>query len=409
MPAYGKISDLSALRKKFAGDASGAVAIMFALTIIPVFMMVGLAIDGARGYATKSRIGAVLNSAALATAKIMRDRDLSDEEAHATADRFVQLHMNRDLAANITTDDVQITVDRIANTVQLDLTAYVANHFGSIVSIPRFEVSQNAKASFAVKEVELGVMLDVSGSMSEFGKISDLRAAVGSLLDILLPDAGSRFPARVGIAPFATSVNAGAYAQLVKSGNLNGACVSERTGSSAFTDAPPVTGNKLGDLAAACPANTIVPITDRKSTLTAAVNALNPDGATAGHLGAAWAWYLVSPSWSSIWPTASVPKPYNDPKVLKAVILMTDGMFNQEYEAGTNGTSAAQAAAVCQSMKARGIVVYTVAFQAPPEVLPILQGCATNPSYAHDVQDAAAINSAFAKIANELLELRIIR
>ncbi len=400
---------LSGLRRRFAQETSGTIAILFALSVLPVFVSIGLAIDGARGYSTKSKFGAVLDGAALATAKTMRDRDLADEEALAMADRFVRLHMQRDLANSITTDDVTIVVDRAANTIKVDATAFVANHFGSMVNMPRFEVSQSATASFAVKEVELGMMLDVSGSMGEFGKIGDLQTAVGSLLDTLFPDNGSRFKSRVGIAPFSTSVNVGAYAAIAKGTGLGSGCVTERTGSSAFSDAPPMNGFKFGSAATECPVNSILPLTDRKTDLSSAVSALSPNGATAGHLGAAWAWYLVSPSWSSIWPAASTPKPYGDPKVVKAVLLMTDGMFNTEYEAGLNGTSAAQAASLCQNIKAQGVTVYTVAFQAPTEVLPVLRNCATTPAHAYDARDASALNTAFSKIASELMELRITR
>lgn len=394
----------------FANDRGGAVAIIFAFTIIPVFLTVGLAIDGARGYSTKSKLGAVLDAAALATAKSMRDKDLDDDAVLEIAKKYVEIHMAPEMAKRVTAQPVLVAVDRAANTIKLDLTAHVANNFAGLVNIPQFEVRHSATAAFGAKEVELGMMLDVSGSMSDFGKIEDLKTAVTSLLEVMMPDGGGNAKVRIGIAPFSASVNAGDYASLVRAGPLANTCVSERKGPNAFTDAAPVSGDKLGHVPRMCPTSKVLAITDNKGDLQTATAALDPAGATAGHLGAAWAWYLVSPSWNgAVWSGSNAPKAYDNNSVIKSVLLMTDGMFNTQYELAANGTSAAQAIALCQNMKAKGILVYTVGFQAPPDALAILRQCATGPAYYFDATSAASLNAAFSRIAADLTELRLVR
>ncbi len=52
-------------------------------------------------------------------------------------------------------------------------------------------------------------------------------------------------------------------------------------------------------------------MTDDKSVLKASVDSYTTGGTTAGHLGTSYAWYLLSPEWASIWPTASQPTAYN--------------------------------------------------------------------------------------------------
>lgn len=396
--------------RAFADDHSGAVAIIFALTVIPVFLIVGLALDGARGYSTKMKVGAALDAAALATAKTMRDKDLNDAEVLELAQKYVTVHMSQDLPKHITSSPVSATVDRTAHTVKLDLTAYVENNFGGIINIPQFEVKSTATAAFGVKEVELGMMLDVSGSMADFGKIGDLKVAVRTLLDVMIPDSGGNAKVRIGIAPFSNAVNAGSYASSVRAGGVSHTCVSERKGTNAFTDAAPVGGDKLGHAPRSCPSSTVLAITDRKPDLISANDSLSPGGTTAGHLGAAWAWYLVSPQWNgSVWSGSNQPKPYSTNSVIKSVILMTDGMFNTQYELAANGNSATQAIAVCNSMKAKGILVYTVGFQAPADALAILRNCATGPLYYFDATDASSLNAAFSKIAADLTELRLVQ
>src|SRR3546814_14572183 len=103
-------------------------------------------------------------------------------------------------------------------------------------------------------------------------------------------------------------------------------------------------------------------------------------GSTAGHIGVAWGWYLVSPNFGYLWPFESQPMEYNQihlgQKVMKVVIIMTDGDFNTIYhdgviaknstgggasgssgekinENGTNGSPFAQAEALCTNMNDR--------------------------------------------------------
>jgi hypothetical protein len=76
-------------------------------------------------------------------------------------------------------------------------------------------------------------------------------------------------------------------------------------------------------------------------------------GMTAGHLGIAWAWYLLSPEWDRVWPSDSAPRAYNDPDHMRVAIIMSDGEFNTSYESA-NGGSEAQARELCDNMKAKG-------------------------------------------------------
>jgi len=63
---------------------------------------------------------------------------------------------------------------------------------------------------------------------------------------------------------------------------------------------------------------------------------------------------------------------------MKVAIIMSDSEFNTSYESA-NGGSKAQARELCDNMKAAGLRIYTVGFQAPATALPILQYCATSP------------------------------
>lgn len=155
-------------------------------------------------------------------------------------------------------------------------------------------------------------------------------------------------------------------------------------------------------------------MTDNKAALKAHVQSLTANGGTAGHIGLAWGWYLLSPNWSSIWPEASVPLAYNTKQNMKALILMMDGDFNTNHPTAAK-SSFRQAQDLCDTMKAplSKIQVYTVGLQMPTSVQKtadgrtILEYCATRPAYAFNASNGEELTAAYRSIARSISELRI--
>lgn len=208
-------------------------------------------------------------------------------------------------------------------------------------------------------------------------------------------------------------------------------CVDERTGVNAYTDAAPSTtllGRNYQSSTSNCASAQIMPLTSDRTALLSRISTLSASGTTAGHTGAAWGWYMLAPNFSYLWPAANQPGGYNDPNVLKIVVLMTDGEFNTAYcngvlsrdsTAGTNserincdapnGSSSSQAVNVCNGMKNRGIIVYTVGFNlgADQAARDVLTQCASSPSYFYEATNGADLRSAFQRIADRIGELRL--
>ena len=157
-----------------------------------------------------------------------------------------------------------------------------------------------------------------------------------------------------------------------------------------------------------------VPLTDDKTVLKAHVDSLTAGGGTAGHLGIAWGWYLISPNWKSIWPTESEPWAYDEVNATKALILMTDGDFNREHASATKD-SFHQAMDLCDQMKATPsrVTVYTVGFQVPSSVQKtgdgrtIMEYCATSPAFAYSASDGDELLEVYKEIAQSIADLRI--
>lgn len=227
-----------------------------------------------------------------------------------------------------------------------------------------------------------------------------------------------------------------------------GSCVSERTGPEAYTDAAPSTAfvgmnypsTKDDDepwtyQPNPCPTPTIMPLTSDKTALTGVINTLKAEGSTAGQIGLAWGWYMISPNFSYLWPNPTQkPAAYKTKDLMKVVILMTDGAFNTpyckgviSYEAGggtgsatdhidcaaTNGSPFTQARELCKAIKNvdNDITVYTVGFDVGSDATAksFLTDCASEPAKALFPNTGSELKTAFKAIAQEISSLRIAK
>ena len=174
-----------------------------------------------------------------------------------------------------------------------------------------------------------------------------------------------------------------------------------------------------------CPERTpIVPLTSNKTTLKASIDAFVAENATAGAIGHAWAWYLLSPNWGTIFTGESKPESYAKlteigsnglPKLQKVAVLMTDGAYNTtggaQYNDNTSPTTPIRQRAkdLCTGMKAKGIIVYTVGFQVGNDAnaVSLLSSCATDSTHFYNAADGNALRQAFRDIALKVSALRI--
>ncbi len=175
-----------------------------------------------------------------------------------------------------------------------------------------------------------------------------------------------------------------------------------------------------------CPeTSTIVPLTNNKATLKTAIDGFVAQNATAGAIGHAWAWYLLSPEWQNIWPSNSRPDSYGkltevgdygQPKLRKIVVLMTDGAYNttagQSYNDNTTPTNAirTRALGLCTGMKAKGVNVYTVGFQVGNDAnaVSMLSACASQTSQFYNAANGDALRAAFRDIALQIAKLHLV-
>ncbi len=169
--------------------------------------------------------------------------------------------------------------------------------------------------------------------------------------------------------------------------------------------------------------NVIRPLTSSKTDLMDAIDDLEAYGATGGALGTVWAWYMLSPNWSSIWTGASAPGSYSDlsavsasgaPKLRKIAVLMSDGVYNtiRGWKDSDKATVSNDAVTICTNMKAAGIEIYTVGFNLD-ELSPsdrtraenTLMSCGTDVSHFYNALSSEQLQVHFRDIAMKLSTL----
>lgn len=409
------------LHRNMVRDERGTVAIIFSLSIFVLILTTGLAIDIGRVMHAERTLAAAIDAAALAAAKGVRNQNLTDAEAKELAQSYFEANFkgNGGSYANVQSFSVDINRDR--NSVAINVASEVPMLFATLAGISRMSVPKEAVAIYETKDIEIGIQLDVTGSMcspcSKIAALKDAVAGTDGMLDVLLPDHGTTNKVRIGLAPFASGVNAGDYIAAVTDGrNPSDRCTYERANASLqATDVSPagagrfLVRSELSKSATACPsyANRVVAMTDSKSELRNAINRLTTSGTTAGHLGAAWAWGLVSPEWASIWG-GTAPAPYGDGQTEKYVILMTDGDYNTSGGVMSGGNSSNNHASnTCSAMKAKGVVVFTIGFQVSSAAKSRLSACASGSTRFYDANDAQSLRNAFRSIAQEINSLRL--
>lgn len=443
----------------FIRDRRATMNILLAAGIMPLVAAVGLAVDSSRGFLAKSRLSHALDVAVLAGARVYssdyRDSDIQDFFTTNFPDGFM----------DAVVQPLSIVPDDTNRTLTISAKATVPTTFMQVLGINSMTISAEAQATLESRSVEVGLVLDVTGSMSG-QPIKDLKSAANELIDIVVQDVQTPFYSKIALVPYSGAVNVSStYAAQVRGAYTVGAtcsypaaptcqyyrfqnfssnswttqqitnCVTERGGADAYTDTAPNVaplGKYFPGSDVPCLSSQILPLTSNRTTLHNRINALAAGGSTAGHIGVAWGWYMVSPNFAYLWPAASQPAAYGTQDLLKVAVIMTDGDFNTVHLNGiiakdsTSGSGSnsqkinqnsvnypddafVQAKNLCDAMKAKGILIYTVGLgvQSQPGANDVLQYCATDSTHVYFPSNGTELKQAFHDIAMGIARLRL--
>jgi Flp pilus assembly protein TadG len=395
--------DADALR----ADRSGNVAVIFGIAAIPVFGLVGAAVDYSRANAARTAMQVALDAAALMVAK--EAANLKDGQVQNKAKKYFNAQFDRPEVKKL-----DITFTMVNNgpgdfTVLAEATGRIDTSIAQVIGKKTIDLRANAQVRWGFKALELALALDNTGSMAQKNKMVELKSAVKLLFSILKTNSKVPGDTKISVIPFSTVVNVGtenvdaswmSFDATVTKANWTG-CVADRDQPNDVKDAAPSGAATLFPAAQCGSLAKTLPLTDNWDALNAMVDGMTPSGMTNVTIGMAWGWHALTQK--EPFTQAQPVKPDVD----KVMILLTDGLNTQNRFTSVPSQIDARTAAVCDNIKKANIKLYTV--RVIEGNLEVLQSCATAANMFYDVQAASELKGVFASIAASLSGARLAK
>ena len=348
--------------RDFLADRGGNVAIISAFAIIPLLAIAGGATDIARHEAYRVQLQDGVDRAVLASASLAQKRTVEE-----TVNDYL------DTLGFVDEVTVNYTTQKTLNSKQVTVTASypMTTGFLPLIGINTIMVTASATAVEKAQNIEISLILDISGSMREGKptKIGLLRPAAKNFIDALVTADTASYTS-LSIVPFAGSVNPSAvvmdglgvprqhsYSSCVEFVNADYGVglvpFNQRTQLPHFTyynNTTPYSGNNASGVAYTglkwswCPEErtSITYLSNNATTLKAKIDDLEMHDGTGTAIAMNWGMMLLDPAGKPLVAVAAAngkvpaafanrPSPFNDGNTLKFIVLMTDGEISAQY------------------------------------------------------------------------------
>jgi Flp pilus assembly protein TadG len=201
---------LLTLLRRFRSDRRGNIAIMFGLAVVPMFGIMGAAIDYSMANMQRTVIQAALDNTALALSKMM---PLSDTDLNNTGWKLFNANLGTS-PLKFTQPNLTITATANGKLVLQMNTNYpmkVAGIMTKFVGLsPNMAVDVHSEVQWGNTRLRVALVLDNSGSMSSAGKMTALKKATKNLITTLSGVAKNPEDVYISVIPFSKDVNVGA-------------------------------------------------------------------------------------------------------------------------------------------------------------------------------------------------------
>ncbi|MCR9107767.1 Tad domain-containing protein [Marivita sp. XM-24bin2] len=347
-------SSVSSILTRYSRETDGNMTIFGIMGVFVMLVYGGIGIDMIYSEVERTRLQNTLDRAVLAAA---------DLEQQIDPDTLVQDYLTKmnleDALAN-----VSITVDSGLNfrTVSAEAERTFNSNFLYLLGFDKLQTTGLAEAEERISNVEISLILDISGSMGSNSKIENLRSAATEFVETVIEndDAGLT---TISIIPYNATVSLGSTV------SQHYTLTDEHTVShcaifpdSAFTSRAISPTDALQRLAhfdpytldqntvvtpdSWCPDDeygSIIAHSSNKTELLAHIASLSAGGNTAIDLGMKWGVALLDPSARPVVngliadghvvaEAAGRPAAYDAPDALKIAVVMTDGMNTTQFD-----------------------------------------------------------------------------
>ena len=211
---FGRIS-------RFARDQRGNTYFLVAAAMLPMLGMVGSGIDIGRAYMTDLRLQQACDAGVLAGRRAMTGGTYTAANK-AEANKMFRINFDNDTygSTNIAFNTAQDGPSDVDGTASARLPTTVMKIFGH----NEFDLAVNCTAKLEVSNVDVMLVLDVTGSMGSGApggggsRMDALKVAVMNFFDTLTGAAIGDGRMRFGVVPYDANVNVG---QIIASANTN--------------------------------------------------------------------------------------------------------------------------------------------------------------------------------------------
>jgi len=344
----------------FARAESGSMVILGLFLMMALLLIGGISVDLMRVEYERLRMQAVLDSAVLAATDL--DQVLDPE---AVVRDYVA---KADLAGELT--QVQAVSALDARDVAASGTISMPTMFVRAIGFDTLDVGVRSRAREAIGNIEVSLVLDVSGSMDNYGRLTNMKLAAKEFVQTLMGNAvvgalpvlgsGSGPQVSISIVPYATQVAAGAdmLSQFtLERANPDTTCLDFPAASFSTTTVdlatPYVQTGSFDPFTRSAPpripvcrtdaAFRITPLSNSQTALNAQIDALTASGNTSIDLGVKWGAALLDPTMQPVVRSLIAdgkvdpifdgrPHGPENRNTMKVLVVMTDGENTRQYQ-----------------------------------------------------------------------------
>jgi Flp pilus assembly protein TadG len=458
---------LRAAAHRFTGADEGNIAILFGIAVIPIITFVGAAVDYTRANSARSSMQAALDSTALMLAKDLTEGTISTSQISDKADAYFKALYTNPEAKSLTITASYTQNSGNGSTILVNGAGAIDTNFMRVAGFQTLGFQTSSTSAWGNVRMRVAMVLDVTGSMANSGKMAAMQKAAKSLVDqlsLLNKNDGDMY---ISMVPFAKDVNLGTSykdetwidwgywsdqnptwgtcsntSKTSKSSCLSNSsrtwtpdkskwtgCVTDRTQDYDISNTPPTSTNAptmvvpeeytttdwRGNVTQYCKSNTtayvgkIVPLTNSWATLKDDIDKLMPTGNTNQGIGLAWGWLTLG---VGVVPFNAPAKDTANYTYKDAIVLLSDGLNTQNRWYTNAGDIDTRQQKLCDAAKLppNNIVIYTVQVNTGGDATStVLQNCASGTDKFYLVTDPDQTLSVFNSIGQSLARLRVAK
>jgi Flp pilus assembly protein TadG len=446
--------------RRFAGANEGNIAILFGIAVIPIISFVGAAVDYTRANAARSSMQAALDSTALMLAKDLTEGTIDTSQISAKADAYFKALFTNNETKSIAITATYTQQSGNGSTILVNGSGNIETGFMRVVGFPTMDFKTSSTSAWGNVRMRVAMVLDVTGSMAQDGKMPAMQTAAKALVDQLSALQKNPGDIYISLVPFAKDVKIGSSfynsswmdwsvwdtqsatnswgtcsssSYTTRSNCKNNGktwtpdrtkwngCVTDRDQDYDTMNTVPSSSNaptmvvaeeytsgstnycKVGSSSYVQP---VVPLSSDWSALKTAIGNLDPTGNTNQGIGLAWGWM-----------TLGLGEPFNAPAkdtanytYKEAIVLLSDGLNTQNRWYTSASSIDARQKILCANAKAANITIYTVQVDTGGDgESGVLKQCASGSDKYFHITDPDQTLTVFNSIGQSLARLRVYK